>query len=100
MSYQEIQAVPADVVKYLFVDGEPIPESVKWSGEGEIPEIGQEVSIRINRIGRAIVVGYAIVDGWLAVRAYPLNPPEWWVSQNGKPGPNNASCAFGAEIGL
>ncbi len=73
-------------------------DQAKWSAEFEVPEIGTDVLIRINGIGRAKVVGYATQDGYLGVMCVPYSPPDWWVRQNGLPGPDNAALAFGAEI--
>ncbi|WP_256327407.1 hypothetical protein [Variovorax sp. EL159] len=73
-------------------------DQVKWSAEFEVPEIGTDILVRINGIGRAKVVGYATQDGYLGVMCEPYNPPDWWVRQNGLPGPANAALAFGAEI--
>lgn len=73
----------------------PLP---KWSGAKPPPAIGDQITIAINSIGPAIVTSYATYEGWLGVMAYPLNPPEWWVKQNGTPSPDNASLVFGVEI--
>jgi hypothetical protein len=70
----------------------------KWSGKDPVPAIGQSIHVRINRIGTAKVVGYAIDCGYLGVLAYPLDPPEWWVRQNGPSTPENAALVFGAEL--
>lgn len=70
----------------------------KWSGKDPVPAIGQTIYVRVNRIGAAKVVGYAIDCGYLGVLAYPLDPPEWWVRQNGPSSPENAPLVFGAEL--
>lgn len=68
-----------------------------WSAEFAPPAVGDEIIIRINGIGKAMVNGYCLVDGFLGVMEKPLSPPEWFVKQNGG---NIASCVFGAEISL
>lgn len=72
--------------------------ALKWSGLEPVPEIGSEVLITINRIGMARVVSYAAFAGYLGLMAYPLNPPDWWICQNGAACADNASLVFGAEI--
>jgi hypothetical protein len=66
-----------------------------WSGEFAPPEIGDEVVIKINGIGKAKVEGYCLLDGFLGVMAKAIDPPGWFVKQNGG---NVASCVFGMEI--
>ena len=69
-----------------------------WSGKAAVPAIGSDIYIRINGIGKSQVVAYATYEGYLGVMAWPYNPPEWWVKQNGAAGPDNAGLVFGAEI--
>lgn len=73
-------------------------DQFKWSSPNEVPAIGDDIVIRINWIGRAKVVGYATVSGYLGVMAVPHTPPDWWIRQNGLPGPHNAALVFGAEM--
>lgn len=70
----------------------------KWSGDFDVPAIGEDVIIRVNGIGSAKVVGYATQNGYLGVMTVPHSPPDWWVRQNGSPSSDNAALAFGAEI--
>lgn len=70
-------------------------ELAQWSGEGEPPEVGACVNVRINGIGPAKIERYFIQDGFLGVLATPLQPPEWYVKQNGY---NVAMHVFGAEM--
>lgn len=70
----------------------------KWSGSEPVPAIGDDVVIRFNRIGPGKVVGYGVESGYLGLMVYPLEPPQWWVEQNGNPSPDNASLTFGAEV--
>lgn len=74
------------------------PDQFRWSSPHEVPAIGDDIVIRINAIGRAKVVGYATVSGYLGVMAVPCSPPEWWVRQNGPAGDHNAALVFGAEM--
>lgn len=70
----------------------------KWSATFDPPAIGTEVIVRINAIGRARVTGYATYGGYLGVMVYPLDPPAWWIQQNGLPSPERPSLVYGAEI--
>lgn len=69
-----------------------------WSGTEPVPAIGDEVHIRVNSIRPAKVVGYGSQEGYLGVMVYPLDPPQWWIDQNGQPSPDKPALAFGAEI--
>ena len=73
-------------------------DAYRWSSVMEVPAIGTDVVIRMNGIGRARVVGYATVSGYLGVMTVPHEPPAWWVAQNGRPSEANAALAFGAEL--
>jgi hypothetical protein len=66
-------------------------DMLKWSGDFDVPSIGEDVIIRIKAVGRAKVVGYAS-QGVL------YSPPDWWIRQNGPASLDNAALAFGAEI--
>lgn len=80
---------------------DPFAQDVfKWSADFDVPSIGEDVIIRINGIGRARVVGYASQGGYLGLMTVPYSPPDWWIRQNGPPGPDNPSLAYGAEIAL
>lgn len=73
-------------------------DAYRWSAVMAVPAIGTDVVIRMNGIGRARVVGYATVSGYLGVMTVPYEPPAWWVAQNGHPSEANAALAFGAEL--
>ena len=92
MCFLRLQELPAYTTDRT-AEGLPI-----WSGSEPVPAVGDEVQIRVNRIGRTKAVGYGVQDGYLGVMVYPLDPPAWWVVQNGQPSPENAALAFGAEL--
>jgi hypothetical protein len=73
-------------------------DQIKWSAEFEVPAIGEDIVIRLNRVGRAKVVGYATHGGYLGVMSLPYSPPEWWVRQNSPACADQPALAFGAEI--
>ncbi|MCR6481040.1 hypothetical protein NU688_33120 [Variovorax sp. ZS18.2.2] len=91
-NFQLLDAVPSYTRDLASTD------QIKWSGDFEVPAVGDVVVMRINRIGRAQVVGYATESGYLGVLTVPFNPPDWWVRQNGPASRDNAALAFGAEI--
>jgi hypothetical protein len=68
----------------------------KWSGAGQVPVFNEEVVVRINAIGKAKVTGFFVQHGYLGVLCLPLNPPEWYVRQNGA---GAISHVFGSELG-
>ena len=67
----------------------------KWSGADKPPEIGQCIDIKMNSIGAAKVDGYFVEDGWLGLITKPVNPPEWFIKQNGY---DATAYVFGAEV--
>ena len=69
-----------------------------WSGDSPPPKVGEIIDVAFNKIGRCRVTGYASEFHWLGVMAVPLNPPDWWVIQNGIPGDANAALVYGCEI--
>ena len=66
----------------------------KWSGKA-IPEIGDTISAKINNLGKCYVLGYLLQNEWISIIVNPLNPPEWFINQNGK---SALVTLFGAEI--
>ncbi len=74
--------------------------NLKWSASFDPPAIGTDVILSINAIGRAKVVGYAELDGYLGLMTVPYSPPAWWIEQNGRPGEAAPALAFGAEVSL
>lgn len=96
--YTELEALPA----YAQLGDEDFEEFakredvLKWTGAEAPPPIGTKVFVRVNRIGAATVRSYFCEHGWLGLKVKPLDPPDWYVKQNGF-----GSCChvFGAEIG-
>ena len=75
-------------------------DGLKWSAAFDPPQVGEVIKIRINQIGLAKVTGYGTVEDWLGVMCSPIDPPEWWIKQNGPPSPTRDALAFGVEIEL
>ena len=66
----------------------------KWSGKN-ITKIGDTISAKINNLGKCYVLGYLLQNEWISIIVNPLNPPEWFIKQNGK---SALATLFGAEI--
>jgi len=83
-----------------------------WSAPFPVPDLGDKVTITMNSIGRAVVVGYFEEGGYLGVMTKATNPPKWLVEQRArdhnradfasKPQwyKDGIGCEFGSEIKL
>ena len=84
-------------VKYNVPRAEAL--NAEWSGKHPLPNIGDKVNCIMNRIGEGIVVAYFTSDDghkWYAgVEIKVLNPPEWYLKQNGR---DAQALVFGREI--
>jgi len=87
--YTEHDSVPA------YGQGEG--DAVRWSGKAPPPAIGEKVTVSMNGLGEATVVGYFTKEGWLGLLTKLDNPPDWYVKQNGG---NKVGHIFGAECKL
>tara|TARA_R110000824_G_scaffold55138_4_gene152020 strand:+ start:1446 stop:1787 length:342 start_codon:yes stop_codon:yes gene_type:complete len=58
-------------------------EKLAWISTKAIPRIGEEVCVKINGIGRSIVQKYFVEHGFIGLLVQPLNPPDWYIKQNG-----------------
>jgi len=69
------------------------PVKAKWSGNNpEPPAVGEAVRCHL---GKGLVQGYFVEQGFLGVKVRLDNPPKWFIRQNGKLCP---ACLFGAEL--
>ena len=67
----------------------------QWISRRGVPAVGEIVTVKINSIGRSIVEKYFVEHGFLGLLVKPLNPPSWYVRQNGA----DESChVFPAEV--
>ncbi len=73
-------------------------DTLRWSGPEPVPAIGDTVHVNFNAIGACRVVSYATVENYLGLMVYPLDPPTWWIKQNGAATPANAAVVYGAEL--
>lgn len=81
-----------------FDNGKPIAgtaEAPAWFGKFAPPAVGTVITVKINGIGQATVVGYFTEGGYLGVLNQPIDPPAWYIKQNGG---NVVGGAFGPEI--
>ena len=60
-----------------------------------IPKIGDTITAKVNNLGKCYVLGYLLQDEWISIIVKPLNPPEWFINQNGK---SALATLFWAEI--
>jgi hypothetical protein len=70
-------------------------DAIRWSNPTHPPKVGQVIAVTINGCGPAIVTGYFTQDGWLGVTNRLIDPPDWFLKQNGG---NVTGHSFGAEI--
>ena len=99
MAYTEMKTCP-DYETAIWANGELLNKRLGtplWSNKAAPPAIGTTVQAITNRIGPCKVVGYATMDGWLGVMVEVLDPPAWWLKQNGT---DTSGVLFGAEISI
>ena len=58
-------------------------EKLAWICDKAIPAIGTKLNVKINGIGESIVKKYFVEHGFIGMIVQPLNPPSWYVNQNG-----------------
>jgi hypothetical protein len=58
-------------------------EKLAWISTKPIPTVGSEVNVKINGIGRSKVLKYFVEHGFIGLLVQPLNPPTWYIKQNG-----------------
>ena len=67
----------------------------QWISRKAIPAVGETINVRINGIGASIVKKYFVEHGFIALLVQPINPPAWYVKQNGA---NEPCHVFPAEV--
>lgn len=82
-------------------------ERLFWSAPFPLPEVGDNVTITMNRIGPAIVKGYFSQGAYVGVMTFATEPPKWLRDQQRDVNANDPDwvkqgigCEFGAEIAL
>jgi len=58
-------------------------EKLAWISDKQIPTVDSEVNVKINGIGRSKVLKYFVEHGFIGLLVQPLNPPTWYIKQNG-----------------
>lgn len=58
-------------------------DAIKWGASFEPPAIGSHIVVNVNRCGLAVVTGHYIQENFLGLKCELLNPPEWFIKQNG-----------------
>ncbi len=69
----------------------------RWKGAQTLPPVGSFVRATVNNIGTCEVLGYFTQQGFLGVVGLPMDPPRWYVAQNGEDCPCHL---FGCEYSL
>lgn len=78
-----------------------------WSGSMPLPEVGDKITITMNSIGPARVMGYFMEGGYLGVMTKALRPPKWLREQRKEEASrtdmpqwwrDGIGCEFGTEI--
>lgn len=101
MGFQKLEALPLWQAA-VYENGLPVNKGTApiWGNRrGETyqpPKIGKRVRVTMNNLGPAIVMGYAVQDGYLGLLVKLETPPEWHVKQNA--GRTGDSLVFGPEI--
>jgi hypothetical protein len=85
---------------------------LKWSASFPLPQAGDHITITMNGIGPAVVVGFFEENGYVGVMTKATNPPKWLVDQRkrdkerqdweSKPKwyRDGIGCVFGVEVAL
>ena len=58
-------------------------EELQWSSDKPIPPVGTEIDVPMNGIGRSKVLKYFVEHGFIGLLVQPLDPPAWYIKQNG-----------------
>jgi len=61
-------------------------DKLAWVSKKQIPNIGDEVNVKINGIGRSVVKKYFVEHGFIGLIVKPHDPPSWYIKQNGADG--------------
>jgi len=91
----------------IYVDGVPANKGTApiWGWRKEAPNyappaIGERLTVRMNGLGPAKVVGYFTEGGYLGLRVKLETPPVWWIKQNADKLAKGEtdSYVFGSEV--
>ena len=72
----------------------------QWISNKPVPAVGDIVNVRVNSIGKCKVLKYFVEHNFLGLFVQPLNPPLWYVKQNGADEPCHVFPAETEELRL
>lgn len=88
--FEKLDGIPADICRTIARDekGGSRTNYQAWvyaspAATDPIPAVGETVHCTVNRIGELKVTGYFREGGFVGIQGEALNPPEWFVKQNG-----------------
>jgi hypothetical protein len=55
---------------------------LQWVANKPLPAVDSEVTVKVNGIGRSKVVKYYVEHGFVGLVVQPINPPDWYKTQN------------------
>ena len=73
-------------------------EKLAWVSTKAIPAIGTKLNVKINGIGESIVKKYFVEYGFIGMLVQPLDPPAWYIKQNGADEPCHVYPAETEEL--
>lgn len=73
-------------------------EQLAWVSTYAIPKIGTKLNVKINGIGESIVKKYFVEHGFIGMLVQPLDPPAWYIKQNGAEEPCHVYPAETEEL--
>tara|TARA_B100001094_G_scaffold57552_1_gene53047 strand:- start:388 stop:711 length:324 start_codon:yes stop_codon:yes gene_type:complete len=73
-------------------------EQLAWVSTHAIPKIGTKLNVKINGIGESIVKKYFVEYGFIGMLVQPLDPPAWYIKQNGADEPCHVYPAETEEL--
>ena len=72
----------------------------QWISSKPVPAVGEIVNVRVNSIGKSRVLKYFVEHGFLGLFVQPLDPPQWYIKQNGADEPCHVFPAETEELRL
>ena len=63
-------------------------DSLQYVSDKPLPKVDDELTVTFNGINKVIVTGYFVEYGFIGLLCRPIDPPQWYIKQNGR----DASC--------
>lgn len=73
-------------------------QELQWVSDKPIPPVGSIIDVAINSIGRSEVLKYFVEYGFIGLLVQPLDPPAWYIKQNGADEPCHVYPAETKEL--